>query len=102
MNKEILKLAIPNILSNLSVPMLSAVDTALMGHLSPIYLGAIGLGSMIFNFIYWNFGFLRMGTTGMVAQSYGAGDHDKTIDLLTTALRSVSYTHLTLPTNREV
>ena len=87
MNKEILKLAIPNILSNLSVPMLSAVDTALMGHLSPIYLGAIGLGSMIFNFIYWNFGFLRMGTTGMVAQSYGAGDNDKTIDLLTTALR---------------
>ena len=98
MNKEILKLAIPNILSNLSVPMLSAVDTALMGHLSPIYLGAIGLGSMIFNFIYWNFGFLRMGTTGMVAQSYGAGDNDKTIDLLTTALRPVSYTHLTLPT----
>jgi len=67
--------------------MLSAVDTALMGHLSPIYLGAIGLGSMIFNFIYWNFGFLRMGTTGMVAQSYGAEDHDKTIDLLTAALR---------------
>jgi len=67
--------------------MLSAVDTALMGHLSPIYLGAIGLGSMIFNFIYWNFGFLRMGTTGMVAQSYGAEVHDKTIDLLTAALR---------------
>jgi len=58
-----------------------------MGHLSPIYLGAIGLGSMIFNFIYWNFGFLRMGTTGMVAQSYGAEVHDKTIDLLTAALR---------------
>jgi len=87
LNKEILKLAIPNVLSNLSVPMLSAVDTALMGHLSPIYLGAIGLGSMIFNFIYWNFGFLRMGTTGMIAQSYGAEDHDKTIDLLTAALR---------------
>ena len=87
MNKEILKLAIPNILSNLSVPMLSAVDTALMGHLSPIYLGAIGLGSMIFNFIYWNFGFLRMGTTGMVSQAYGAQDHEKTYDLLTAALR---------------
>lgn len=87
LNKEILKLAIPNILSNLSVPMLSAVDTALMGHLSPVYLGAIGLGSMIFNFIYWNFGFLRMGTTGMVSQAYGAQDHEKTYDLLTAAVR---------------
>ena len=87
LNKEILKLAIPNILSNLSVPLLSAVDTALMGQLSPIYLGAIGLGAMIFNFIYWNFGFLRMGTTGMTSQAYGARDHAKTYDLLTASLR---------------
>ncbi len=71
MNKNILKLAIPNILSNISVPLLSTVDTILMGHLSMIHLGAIGLGSMVFNFIYWNFGFLRMGTTGMTAQAYG-------------------------------
>ena len=72
MNKEILRLAIPNILSNISVPLLSTVDTILMGHLSASHLGAVGIGSMIFNFIYWNFGFLRMGTTGMTAQAYGA------------------------------
>jgi len=73
LNKEILRLAIPNILSNITVPLLSSVDTAVMGHLeSPVYLGAIALGSMIFNFIYWGFGFLRMGTTGLTAQSFGA------------------------------
>jgi len=56
LNKKILKLAIPNIISNLSVPLLSSVDTAVLGHLpSPSYLGAIALGSMIFNFIYWDF-----------------------------------------------
>lgn len=77
MNREILRLAIPNILSNISVPLLSTVDTALMGNVSPFHLGAIGLGGMIFNFIYWNFGFLRMGTTGMTAQAYGADDQDE-------------------------
>ncbi|PID60439.1 MAG: MATE family efflux transporter [Ignavibacteriae bacterium] len=75
MNKKILNLAIPNIISNITVPLLSSVDTAVMGHLeSPVYLGAIALGSMIFNFIYWGFGFLRMGTTGLSAQFYGAKD----------------------------
>ena len=73
MNKKILRLAIPNIISNITVPLLSSVDTAVMGHLeSPVYLGAIALGSMIFNFIYWGFGFLRMGTTGLTAQSFGS------------------------------
>lgn len=76
MNREILRLALPNILSNISVPLLSTVDTALMGHLTELHLGAVGLGAMIFNFIYWNFGFLRMGTTGMAAQAYGADDPD--------------------------
>lgn len=71
MNKEILRLAIPNILSNISVPLLSSFDTALMGRLSADHLGAVGLGGMIFNFVYWNFGFLRMGSTGMTAQAYG-------------------------------
>jgi len=74
MNKEILKLAVPNIISNISVPMLSTVDTILMGHLSGLHLGAVGIGSMIFNFLYWNFVFLRMGTTGLTAQSYGRKD----------------------------
>ena len=76
-HKEILKLAIPNIVSNISIPLLSTVDTILMGQLSALHLGAIGLGGMIFNFVYWNFGFLRMGTTGLTAQAYGAQDDYK-------------------------
>lgn len=74
MNKELLRLAIPNILSNISVPLLSSVDTALMGHLSAEHLGSVGIASMMFNFLYWNFGFLRMGTTGLTAQAFGAND----------------------------
>lgn len=71
MNREILRLAIPNIISNISVPLLSSVDTALMGRMSELHIGAVGIGAMLFNFIYWNFGFLRMGTTGLTAQSFG-------------------------------
>jgi MATE family multidrug resistance protein len=73
-NREILRLALPNILSNISVPLLSSVDTALMGHLSAAHLAALGLSGMLFMFLYSNFGFLRMGSTGMVAQALGAGD----------------------------
>ncbi len=79
MNKEILRLAIPNIISNVSVPLLSTVDTALMGRLSETHIGAVGIGAMIFNFIYWNFGFLRMGTTGMTAQAFGRNDRSAII-----------------------
>ncbi len=75
MNKQILRLAIPNIISNLSVPLLGVVDTAILGHLEEIYyLGALAVGGVIFNFIYWGFGFLRMGTTGLTAQAYGTKD----------------------------
>lgn len=74
MNKEILRLAIPNILSNISIPLLSTVDTALMGRMSALHVGAVGISAMIFNFIYWNFGFLRMGTTGITAQAFGRKD----------------------------
>ncbi|RUM66716.1 MAG: MATE family efflux transporter [Sulfurospirillum sp.] len=74
MNREILRLAIPNIVSNISVPLLSSVDTILMGHLSPAHLAALGVAAMIFTFLYGNFNFLRMGTTGMSAQAYGRGD----------------------------
>ncbi|HHJ50515.1 MAG TPA: MATE family efflux transporter, partial [Phaeodactylibacter sp.] len=86
MNREILRLAWPNILSNISVPLLSTVDTALMGHLSALHLGAIGIGSMIFNFLYWNFGFLRMGTTGLTAQAYGAANRKEQLLTLARAL----------------
>jgi MATE family multidrug resistance protein len=69
------RLAGPIILANLSVPMLGAVDTAVMGHLpDPAYLGGVAVGAVVFQFIYWGFGFLRMGTTGLVAQAYGADD----------------------------
>ena len=74
MNRQILRLAIPNILSNLSVPLLGAIDTAVIGHLDEVYyLGAIAVGSIVFDFIF-GVGFLRMGTTGLVAQAYGAND----------------------------
>ena len=74
MHKSILNLSIPNIISNITIPLSASIDIALMGHLSAKHLGAIALGSMIFTFIYGSFNFLRMGTTGMVAQSYGKGD----------------------------
>jgi len=87
LNKKILRLAIPNILSNLTVPLLSSVDTAIMGHLpNPAYIGAIAIGSMIFNFLYWGFGFLRMGTTGLAAQSYGENNRSETISILVRAI----------------
>jgi MATE family multidrug resistance protein len=87
MNRQILRLAVPNILSNLSIPLLGLVDTALMGRMeSELYIGAVALGSIIFNFIYWGFGFLRMGTTGLTAQSYGRGDCREASDILGRAL----------------
>jgi len=81
-NKEIFGLAIPNIISNISIPLLSTVDTILMGYLSPRHIGAVGIGSMVFNFIYWNFGFLRMGTTGLTAQAFGSGEKEQIVNTL--------------------
>jgi MATE family multidrug resistance protein len=67
------RIAGPIILSNVSVPLLGAVDTAVVGHLdSPIYLGGVAIGSLVFSYVYWGFGFLRMGTTGLAAQATGA------------------------------
>lgn len=87
MNKRILRLAIPNIISNLSIPLLSSVDTALVGHLDEVYyLGAIAVGGMIFNFIYWGFGFLRMGTTGLTAQAYGQKNDRESILVFSRAI----------------
>ncbi len=77
LNREILRLAVPNIVSNLTVPLLGMADYALMGHLkqdSVVYVGAVALGTTIFNVLYMSLGFLRMGTSGFTAQSYGARD----------------------------
>ena len=74
MYKDFIKLTIPNILTNLTVPLVSIVDVMLMGHMDDAkYIIAIGLSVAIFNMLYWAFGFLRMGTTGQVAQAYGKG-----------------------------
>ncbi|MDA3862065.1 MAG: MATE family efflux transporter [Melioribacteraceae bacterium] len=93
LNKQILALAIPNILTNLSVPLLSSVDTAVVGHLDEAYyLGAIAIGSMIFNFIYWAFGFLRMGTTGLTSQAVGKGDNNEVaLNLFRPALIAIAF-----------
>ena len=77
-HRAVWRLSVPIMLSNLSVPLLGAVDTAVVGHLpEPHHLGAVALGSMVFNFIYWGFGFLRMGTAGLTAQAHGAGHPDE-------------------------
>ncbi|MFO7880831.1 MAG: MATE family efflux transporter [Bacteroidota bacterium] len=87
MNKRILKLAIPNIISNLSVPLVGIVDIALMGHQhDPAYIGAIALGSTIFTFIYAGLLFLRMGTSGFTAQNLGARDMSESFLILGRAL----------------
>ncbi len=77
----------PIILSNLSIPLVGAVDTAVVGHLpDPVYLGAVGLGAVIFSFLFWGFGFLRMGTTGFTAQAWGRGNLDQVRATLLRAL----------------
>jgi len=78
LNREILRLSIPAIVSNLTVPLLGLCDTAISGHLgSENFLAAISVGSMMLNVIFWIFGFLRMGTTGMTALSFGRKDSDE-------------------------
>jgi len=87
MNKRIFRLAIPNIISNITVPLLGMADLAILGHLdSEKYLGAIALGGTIFNVIYWSFGFLRMGTSGFVSQAYGQKNNERISSVLTHAL----------------
>lgn len=88
MNKQILQIALPSIVSNITVPLLALVDTTIVGHLgAAAYIGAIALGGMVFNMIYWLCGFLRMGTGGLTAQAYGAGDEMEKLSVL---LRSLS------------
>lgn len=86
-NKRILRIAIPSIISNITVPLLGLIDVTIVGHLgAAAYIGAIAVGGMMFNIIYWIFGFLRMGTSGMTSQAYGRHDLDEVTRLL---LRSV-------------
>ena len=74
-NREIIRLSVPAILSNITVPLLGLCDTAIAGHLgADSFIGAIAVGSMMINVTFWLFGFLRMGTTGLTAQAFGADD----------------------------
>jgi len=77
-NREILRLTIPSILANITIPLVGIVDTAIVGHLSDAAaIGGIAIGTMLFDLLYWNFGFLRVGTSGLTAQAYGKGQRDK-------------------------
>ena len=86
-DRQILQIALPSIVSNITVPLLGLIDVAIVGHLgSPAYIGAIAVGGMLFNIIYWIFGFLRMGTSGMTSQAFGQRNLEEVTKLL---LRSV-------------
>ena len=82
MNKRVLKLALPSILANLTVPLVGMVDIAVAGHLdasAAALIGGVSVGSLMFDLLYWNFGFLRAGTGGMTAQAFGRSDWDECV-----------------------
>ena len=71
MNRQILHIALPSIVSNIIVPLLGLMDLAIAGHLgATAFIGAVSVGATMFNLTYWNFNFLRMGTSGMTAQAF--------------------------------
>jgi MATE family multidrug resistance protein len=75
-HRAILAIALPVMLSNISTPLIGVVDTAVVGQIpDPAYVGAVAVGSLVFGFVFWAFGFLRMGTTGLTAQAFGAGEN---------------------------
>lgn len=87
LNKDILRLAIPSILANITIPLVGIVDTAIVGHLGDATaIGGIAIGTMLFDLLYWNFGFLRVGTSGLTAQAYGAGQQDECRKILVQSL----------------
>ncbi len=87
LNRNILRLAIPSILASITVPLVGIVDTAIVGHLSDAHaIGGVAIGSMLFDLLYWNFGFLRVGTGGMTAQAYGRNDKAGMANILTQSL----------------
>ena len=82
-DRQILQIALPSIVSNITVPLLGLVDVAIVGHMgSAAFIGAVAVGSMIFNLVYWLFGFLRMGTSGMTSQALGRRDLTEVASLL--------------------
>ncbi len=88
-NKDILKLALPSILANITVPLVGMVDIAVAGHLdagAAVMIGGIAIGTMLFDLLYWNFGFLRVGTGGLTAQAFGRGDMKECSRIFTRAL----------------
>ena len=91
-NHKIWGIAWPAILSNISIPLLGLVDAAILGHLgSTQYLGAVAVGGALLSFLYWGFGFLRMGTTGLVAKAMGAGnEQEATLVLAQSCLLAVA------------
>ena len=87
LNREIVRLAVPSILANITIPLVGIVDTAIVGHLSDAAaIGGIAIGTMLFDLLYWNFGFLRIGTSGLAAQAYGAGRKDECRKILVQSL----------------
>ena len=97
MNKNILRLALPNIISNITVPLLGMIDMFIVGHLSSeLYIGAIAIAVMIFNLMYWSFSFLRMGTSGFTAQAYGARDSQEAVNVLLRSLLVAAIASLTI------
>ena len=94
---QILRIALPAIITNVTVPLLGLVDTAIVGHMGDAaYIGAIAVGAMIFNLVYWVFGFLRMGTSGMTAQAWGRKDFAEIQQMLTHSLALSTLTSLLL------
>ena len=89
MNREILRLALPNIVSNITVPVMGIASTMIAGNLggdATQAIGSLAVGVSIFNFIYWNCSFLRMGTSGLTAQAYGAGNMHECTNMLARTL----------------
>lgn len=83
LNSQILRLAIPSILANITIPLVGLVDTAIVGHIAnATAIGGIAIGTMLFDLLYWNFGFLRVGTSGMTAQAFGRVDRVECARLL--------------------
>ena len=82
LNREILRLAIPSILANITIPLVGMVDVAIIGHISNASaIGGIAIGTMLFDLLYWNFGFLRIGTSGLTAQAFGQANPSKQVSI---------------------